>query len=660
MSDIRIIGSIPLEKDASGKYRRSIGSFFLETRTLISLPKSHAMQQLEYRSFLQKEYAARGEELTEEKWETISASVVDLILRDGLVLIRPVPSQMKLAFAADELLQTLVPKHRIRYLHASDPAVRQALRERGENWRIAAPPCGVKMIIRAIRDARTAIAGLPIYYYNFSTGTRWLTYDSFLSLRNEPDEVLRAHLIEIRDYSSLRNRSFYHEISFFAVEGNFGSETFKPYAFENLSSKDLRNAYSELCEAFKKAVPESLRSDLPESAEWRRRMFLALSDDSSETTSAELPDGLPPEFFLQIHWLPGGRREKGALVFDSIFDYARKHPEEKELAELCDERVKGFICNYVREFANIRYANIGGLLPDLSHHRRVGGHRAYIAEIMCDDSDRPIIRIIRIQRWGVQEHLDQGHDLLWATTAATEYTQYTLNRKLGCWELGMPLPTWQSTNMIPAIYHNEKSPFNGTPIWTTYFERNHIHGIASDKLTDEQLKNPDFAIRFARLLGVAAAPNIVVGRAEADEESKTGCRVTFDQGDEILKLDPDGLPEKLVVADHTGTFFNTETPLIDFAQDYMRPVFSRWNRFVDPELFRDVYIGSFLVRLRELKSECPERLHVFDAILDYNQTVNGSFGDRWYKVIRRLQATDLDAFEAALYACEREEDKVSD
>ena len=435
MSDIRMIGSLPLEKDENGHYRRSIGSFFLATHTLISLPKSHVMQQLEYRNLLRKEYEERGEELTEEKWEVIAASVVDLIIRDGLVLIRPIPSQMKLAFAADELLQKLVPKHRIRYLHASDPSVRQALRERGENWRISAPPCGVAMIIRAIRDARTALAGLPIYFYNYSTGTRWLTYASFLSLGTESDETLRAHLIEIRDYSRLRNRSFHQEISFFEAKGDFGAESFAPYAFEELSPAALRDAYATLCKDFREAVPETLQRDLPDSAEWRRRMFLALSDDSGEITSAALPEGLPPEFFLQIHWLPGGRREKGALVFDSIFRDAHEHPEDQELAELCDERVKGFICNYVREFGNLRYVNIGGLLPDLRHRPAVGGHRAYLAEIMCNGSDRPVTRIIRIQRWGVQEHLDLGHDLLWATTAATEYTQYTLNRRLGCWEL---------------------------------------------------------------------------------------------------------------------------------------------------------------------------------------------------------------------------------
>ena len=49
---------------------------------------------------------------------------VDLIMEDDTILIRPDPDNMELAFRADELLQQLVPKHRVRFLLVRNEKVR--------------------------------------------------------------------------------------------------------------------------------------------------------------------------------------------------------------------------------------------------------------------------------------------------------------------------------------------------------------------------------------------------------------------------------------------------------------------------------------------------------------------------------------------------------
>ena len=51
-----------------------------------------------------------------------------------------------------------------------------------------------------------------------------------------------------------------------------------------------------------------------------------------ETISEEILQGLSPEFYMQIEWLPGGRFEDGELMFDPIFDELEKRPDDRGLS----------------------------------------------------------------------------------------------------------------------------------------------------------------------------------------------------------------------------------------------------------------------------------------------------------------------------------------
>jgi len=61
-----------------------------------------------------------------------------------------------------------------------------------------------------------------------------------------------------------------------------------------------------------------------------------------------------------------------------------------------------------------------------------------------------------------------------------EYTQYILDRRLGCRQLGMNLPTQVTAKRISEHYDIRGE--YGFVIWTPYFERDYIHGIATDKV----------------------------------------------------------------------------------------------------------------------------------------------------------------------------------
>ena len=143
---------------------------------------------------------------------------MDLIFDANRILIRPDPEHMDLAFAADELLQELVSKRDIKFLFVMDRKVRDAIKARGECWRISPLPQSHEDIRRLIENARVAIQEQPVYYYNRFTGARYLTCGEFCRLERLDDESLTRQMREIAVYSSRQNRNGYPEVDFFAAD----------------------------------------------------------------------------------------------------------------------------------------------------------------------------------------------------------------------------------------------------------------------------------------------------------------------------------------------------------------------------------------------------------------------------------------------------------
>ena len=636
---LEILGDHPLTTLPDGKLKSRIGTLFVSTSALVTLPgMTHAMQRLFYRDHLTTLRRQQGlPELSEDDVYDVWESAVDLIMEERDILIRPEPNRMPQAFEADDLLQELASKRHIRFLHAHNAAVQQAIRERGEYWRISAQPQKDDEIIAAIARSKIAIGGQPIYYYSPVTGTRFLTVQAFRALAAMGTDELIRHLVEIRDYSGMRNRHHHSEIAFFAADGTFTDKSLVGYDFEHATPGQLRAWHAELADHFLGAVDSTLHEDRPERPIWRNHMFACLMDERNDTLTDSVISGLTPEFFRQIRWFPGGRVEDGELIFDPIFDELQARPNDPELVGLCDQRIKGFICNYVREFGGLEYVNIGGLLPGLRKRPALGGHRAYLAEIKHRGADKPILRILRIQQWGIRERLDEGKDLLWAIMEAYEYTEYTLDRRLACWELGMPLPVRMDARTVPETYFGTNTAYHGTRIWATYYEREFINGLATDKIPAPRLSDPAFALRVARLLGQAAAPNLVVGRT-----TDKGV-VTFDGGDEMLLTDEQGAPQKIVVADHAGTFNEYESPLVKFAQGYANPVVARAAKVPNAGAFAETYLSALADRLTEMQKDYREKRRAFDALFQQSKQGEKTFSWRWAKVLARLDATDIPA-----------------
>ena len=155
---------------------------------------------------------------------------------------------------------------------------------------------------------------------------------------------------------------------------------------------------------------------------------------------------------MQIEWLPGGRIEEGELIFDPAFELAEE-TGDPELRRLCDEKCRGFIFNFVREFGDLEYVNIGRVVGSLSHRAKTPGRRdVYIAQVKQRGIGDEIVKIIRMQKWGIREHLDDGKRLLDAIIQSEEYTEYILDRRLGCRQLGMNLPAHTTAKRISERY----------------------------------------------------------------------------------------------------------------------------------------------------------------------------------------------------------------
>ena len=632
----RIIGEHPLAKDAHGKLKSRIATVFPYSNTIVTLPGIHATQRRGYIDLLSRQRQDLGlEPLSAEEESEEWNNSVDLIMENDTIQIRPDPDNMGLAFLADELLQQVTPKHKIRFLLACNEKVRAAVKQRGECWRVSPLPKTQREMSRMIDDSRIAIRGEELYYYSKATGTRFLTYQEFGRLETMPEPTLRGHLQEIREYSAGINRHGRPEIAFFMADRSFSKTNFAAHDFASLDGSALRDVYQSLRQAFRDAVAPEFQHDVADQLEWRNSMYAALIGQDETEMSEESLLGLSSEFFMQIEWLPGGRIEDGELIFDPAFEMADEL-NEPDLQRLCDEKCRGFTYNFVREFGDLEYVNIGRVIGSLSHRGMTPGRRdVYIAQIKQRGIKDEIIKIIRMQKWGIREHLDDGKRLLDAIIQAEEYTEYILDRRLGCRQLGMNLPPHTTAKRIGERYTGSASDMYNAQIWSPYFERDYIRGMATDKIPPQRLANPEFANGLARLLGHAAAPNLIVGRCHGDG------RVVFDDGDEVVIEDDAGMPAEIVVADQMGTFANYWTELDHYAAEYAEPVNRRLPILSNPEEFTELYIEGFVIRLSKIQLEYKRRKRGFDALFKHRpRDEGGSFAYRWERVLDRLRRAD--------------------
>ncbi|MFO7936524.1 MAG: hypothetical protein R6V06_02835, partial [Kiritimatiellia bacterium] len=482
-----LIGEPLLACDETGRLKSRIGTVFLRTPGIVTKGPMHFLQRSLWIEHLNSLRLKEGKELlSQQEIEEEHQQSVDLLFdaKDKVVQIRPDPQNMHLAFQADEFIQqTGVSKRKIVYLNIDNAKVRNALMKRGEYWRMSQLSSDPVKMVLLISDSIVSINNQPIYYYNKNTGTRYLTLQMFRTLEQLNDIDFQAQLSEITLNTQKRNHHGRREIDIFPPDCKFTTADFKDLsnADKTLTIKQLRAKYRKLMAAFEECVPDALKDETIENLAFRNAIYTTITKSTKCSSTCEVLKNISPEFYKQIEWLPGASiSDDKELLFDSVFDEAEKNPDDVELAHICDQRAKEFILNYLRQFRNIEYINIGRITRSLSTSRTatpLKRSNVYIVHFKSEDKESTSLRIIRFQKWCIYEHLEYteeskpDRDLLEAIMRAMDYTDYIFNRRLACTQLGMNLPKKFVTGHIRETYYGRQQRYHGTRIWVIYFER---------------------------------------------------------------------------------------------------------------------------------------------------------------------------------------------
>ena len=613
--------------------RVRIATAFPLANTIVALPDlpMHALQREVFADLTNRDRIANDQSpLSEDEFCAAMEDGVDLLVDESGVLIRPDPDRMDLALAADEMLQEQLPKRSIKYLLLSDSRVRDALRQRGECWRTFRAPTAPREIRRLLAESRTAIENRAIYFYSPVSGTRFLTYQNFKRLGELDDVQLRLHLLEIATYISRRNYHGCREIEFFMATPPVATPDLE--AAVECPAYELRQRFGAMCEQLRLATPAAYQRDELDDAEWRGHMFNCLMSRRGDSFADGQSTGLDSDFSMRVEWLPGGRIAEGELIMDPAI-------EEAFTGGRASSVVPGLILNLVQEYGDLEYINFASVLPSANRNEQRGGRReVYVAQIKQRAAARERLLIIRMQKWGVRERLDSGVSLETAMLDAEEYTEYVLDRRLACRQLGMNLSNRQTSRKVSETYHGNQQRYAGQRIWTPYFQREYIPGIATDQVPARNLASPEYVTRFARLLGKAAASNLLLGRAEL-----TG-QAIFDVGDEIVMEDECGMPTQIAVSDHVGTFVDWTGSLESRMKEYAQPAVRRKDAVPDARLFAEAYVGGFVELLTRVRDEYRKHARAFDTLFKYRPwDADGSLACRWSSVLKRLREADPKA-----------------
>ena len=647
---MKIVGEKIFAKDSEGRLLSRIGTMFFKTPGLVTRKGVHAMQRIMWLDMINVAREDAGQPaLTVEEEDAELAESVDLIFTETEVLIRPNPDRMDLAFRADEELQKLVSKRAIRFLNTSSLKVRTALRERGENWRMARQPISQEDMAELIEKSKIPVSEKPIYYYNPMTGTRFVTASGYNEIEHLPAADFRRQIVEVVNGLNKRNRLGHPEVDVFPATTPIEiKRTLQGLKVDELDDAALKAACDKLALDWRMTLPAELRDEHVRNFEWRNEMCHAITREPNATAAEEqdLIAGISPEFYRQIEWLPGARIENGEVIFDAIYDEAAR-TQDPQLLAMCDNRVKSFLFNMTRLFGRVDYINIGRIANSLARRPVEGNRRGnvYIMQYREEGAAEPKVQMIRLQKWDVAEHLDEGKDLLRSILEADEYTDYILDRRLMCRQLGMNLPKRLGLGHFTEKYRGQNQ-FNGISVRTAYFVRAYVTGTASDKIPLARYRNPAFAQAFAFLMGEAAALDLVVGR-----RSSVTNELLFDTNYEVVKLGAEGIPAEIAVTDHAGSFVNYEQDYAEYVAQYAAVVTRRRDYVTEYEKFALAFVEGFRRKLVETQNAYRARKVAFDELFsDRPYDTNGSGAYRWACALKRLDACEPDQVSAVLKA----------
>ncbi|MFH1377858.1 MAG: hypothetical protein ABIH86_03810 [Planctomycetota bacterium] len=707
---LKYIGRLQfLPRDEHGHLIDRCGEVVVDDQAVVIGNVSHATLRQSYVEM--RDIQARmsgGAGLSDLDRTQIRDSMVDLELRGDVIYLRPIAGKPKLTFNADDLLQTVESKWKIKFTYLSEREVRRSIIRRGELWRISVPTQTYDEMKQWISENQFAFEDSPANFFKcITTGTRFITYENFSKLETLPPADLARILNTMMKMAREKNEHYNLELDLFMTDGAFDFLNQPVIDYVTLLETDgpqrLFEEYRFLLDGYFNSVDRQFVFDDFNNEEWVREMFLWLTNRRQESARDEVVSlDLSYEFRMHVQWLAGALLDQSAggarIIVDPVFaEKARwigtirqRTPEQLEdfvrLSRICDEKTPHFIRFFHDKYRNARYINIANVVESLSIRRHAAGRRGvYISEVVLRESNAaaeaelrdevigpelspyigclqvpvngkpppppgseaaPIVSILRMQKWDMYFRVEFERERDWerARIESLEYARYVEDRALACRQLGMRLVRHEHIRLSEDYYN--------TTVETHCHARPYIWGIATDKIEREYFRDSGFAMRFAELLGEAAAPNLIVNRYDADTR-----RINFDDGDEIMIIAPDhggGIPKPIgiVVAEHTGSFNDLGMEsLEDVAIQYADALTRRIQIIKDVfggiptyslHQFAERFVEAFVRRFEEVRETCLQKRDALNC--SFNHWPDGdsrNLRGRWFKALYRMDAADL-------------------
>ena len=627
VNGVTILGPDLFSRDGNGMLLTPIASVFPEFGIVVTVQGIHAMHAEIAAEFLESGAAGGGP--IPDLLDRVYCGAVALLTREGSVLIRSEPENMDGVFQADELLQRILSKECIQFTGIQLEAVRERLRRQGESWRISPTPRSVAEIVEYIRGSRVRVSTGATYYYNAPRGGRFLTYEEFMHIRpliRAGREEALARLKEIHQLNRMTNNQGARELSFFLPVGRkLSSDPLKEIirvlekAGEDEDLKEAERLFDEFASAFAEEAGPELIVDGEGGVAWRTSMFCRLFD-IYEKIMEEWALGLSPEFHLNVQWLPGARLSGNEIHFD-----AHATP-----------RVRNLIAHFWRTSPGVTSINVGLIESSQTNRERADENREIYLVVLGRADGSEVIRHLRMVKWDVMHRVARGVPQSQAISETIQYRQYVYDRLRAASELGIPIPSFNEIRFV------EDAPGLG-PIPVFFFDRQYFPGLATDKIPLARYAEPEFIVRLARFLGEAAAVGLSLGRA-----SPITGHVFYDDGDEVLQLGPDNLPERLIMVETTGSFTDWSTPMVkmlphclEHLAEHLKKARAKkvQRRHIKEALnaFQEA-LNYEINRLKRLLRDNAARLY---SLFDDRTLEPGGIRARWEGVLRRLEMVDI-------------------
>jgi hypothetical protein len=587
---VKLIGEHPFFKNNKGDLKSHLGTVFVPDRVIITSNLPHGFQKHNYLSEKRK---AKGlpELEPDEEADLCYNTAVDLVIQNDSVLIRPVPKRMNLAYKADEILQEIVSKRKIKFLGVNEPKVREYVKTRGDLWRINPLPKTADEITSMICNARQHFGELTIYY-NAELGIRYLPLGEFRKLLCRDYQQALRHLADIRDYLSRKNERGCPELAFFQALG-FGLHEYRDVDFTGFGEQETKSCLENLTAQFENAVPVDLRADDIENPAWKDAMYRSLLpprcsfyEDTCETGEETRVLERCAEVHNHVHWKPGASvGPDGELDFDPVFE------EKIEDKKIFDEKVMYIIRVFQEKMGRLSYINVGKIDESMSKRKngQMGRREVYFALFQVRGSKKEMRKWVRMQKWDTHEIMEK--DKVDVSEAALRSGQYRINiddRYEACRQLGM--------NLLPIDDGIICETIEGKEVPLFYFIKDFVDGYATDKIPSAKYLDRKWANQFAKLQGAAAASSAICCKIHED----TG-KIAFDDGDEVISENIKGYPDRLTSLDFTGAFKDTATPLEELACQFVPCISRRTPYLRDPEEFAGTWINAFVSRGRHIQ-----------------------------------------------------------